>query len=65
LETLKGRNHFGDIGIDGRIILKWMLKNWVCGCELDPCDSGWGLVASSCDHGSEPSGSVKGGEFLD
>jgi hypothetical protein len=26
LETLKGRDHIGDIGVDGRILLKWSLQ---------------------------------------
>jgi len=25
----------------------------------------WGPVAGSCEHGNEPSGSIKGGEFFD
>jgi hypothetical protein len=25
----------------------------------------WGQVAGSCEHGNEPSGSIKRGEFLD
>jgi hypothetical protein len=27
--------------------------------------SGWGPVAGSCEHGNEPSGSIKYGKFLD
>jgi hypothetical protein len=23
-ENMKGRDHFGDLGVDGRIILKWV-----------------------------------------
>jgi hypothetical protein len=26
-ETLKEIDHLGDLGVDGRIILKWSLKN--------------------------------------
>jgi hypothetical protein len=25
LEDLKGKDHFGDLGVDGRIILEWIL----------------------------------------
>jgi len=34
-------------------------------CGLDSSGSGQGLVGDSCEHGNEPSGSIKGGEFLD
>jgi hypothetical protein len=34
-------------------------------CGLDACDFGQRPVSGSCDHGNEPSGSIKGGEFLD
>jgi hypothetical protein len=34
--------------------------DWIC-----LTSSGQGLVAGSCGHGNKPSGSVKGGEFLD
>jgi hypothetical protein len=32
---------------------------------LDLFRSGYGLVMNFCEHGNEPVGSVKGGEFLD
>jgi hypothetical protein len=32
LKNLKGRERFGDIDIDGRIILKWFLRNGLRGC---------------------------------
>jgi hypothetical protein len=38
---------------------------WGCGFGLDSLGSGYGQVAGSCEHGNEPSGSIKCGEFLD
>jgi hypothetical protein len=32
---------------------------------MDSFVSGQGPVAGSCEHGNEPLGSTKGGEFLD
>jgi len=32
---------------------------------LDSSGSGKGPVAGSCEQGNEPSGSIKGGEFVD
>jgi hypothetical protein len=34
-------------------------------CRLDAASSGLGPVVGSSEHGSEPSGSMKGREFLD
>jgi hypothetical protein len=34
-------------------------------CGLDAPGSGQGEVAGFCEHGNEPSGSMKGGEFID
>ena len=50
------RDHLGDPGIDGRIILRWIFRKWDVGCGLD-------RAGSLC--GNEPSGSIKCGEFLD
>jgi hypothetical protein len=32
---------------------------------LDSSDSEYELVVSSCEHGNEPSGTIKDGKFLD
>jgi hypothetical protein len=45
--------------------LKWIEENRVWRCGLTSSGSGWGPVAGSCEHGNEPSGSIKGREFLD
>jgi hypothetical protein len=37
----------------------------VGGYVLDASGSGQGSVAGSCEHGNEPSGTIKGGKFLD
>jgi len=34
-------------------------------CALDLNSSGQDPVAGSCEYGSEPLGSIKGGKFLD
>jgi len=44
----------GDLSVDGRITLKWIVR--VC--------TGITLTAS-LEHGNEPSDSLKGGVFLD
>jgi hypothetical protein len=34
-------------------------------CGVDASGSGWNPVTGCCEHGNEPSVSIKGGEFLD
>jgi hypothetical protein len=34
-------------------------------CVPDASGSGLGPVTGCCEHGNEPSGSIKGGEILD
>jgi hypothetical protein len=61
---LREGDHLGHTDVDGRIILKWICKKW---------DGAWtglswlriGHMASSCECGNEPPGSIKCGEFLD
>jgi hypothetical protein len=48
-----------------RMILKWMLGNSVGRFGPDASGSGEGPMAGCREHGNEPSGSIKGGEFLD
>jgi hypothetical protein len=48
-----------------RIILKWIFKKCGMGRHgLDCSRSGEGQVSGACGCGSEPSGSIKCGEFL-
>jgi hypothetical protein len=61
----EGRNHLKDLGIDGRIILKWDLREVGYGHGLDRSGSGQGQFAGCCECGNEPSGSIKYGEILE
>jgi hypothetical protein len=54
-----------DLGVDGNIILIWIIKNNVRGCGFGSSASGYGLVVDSCEHGNDFSGSIKGGKFLE
>jgi hypothetical protein len=58
---LREGDHVGDPGVDGRIILKWILKKWdgVAWTGLS-----WlriGKVAGCCERANEPPGSIKCG----
>jgi hypothetical protein len=62
--NLRERDNFEDLGVDGRIILRWIFRKWDVGHGLDRAGSGWGQVTGNCECGNEPSDSVKCGEFL-
>jgi hypothetical protein len=50
------RAHLQDLGIDGRIIFKWIFKNLMEGWHgLDCSGSGYGQVTDSCQCGNKPS----------
>jgi len=60
-----GRDHSEDLGVAERIILEWISEKRGERCGLPSPGSGHGPVAGSCEHSNEPSGSIKGREFLD
>jgi len=37
---MKGRDHWKDLGVDGKVILKYILEKSVGNCELDTSGSG-------------------------
>jgi len=66
-EYLKGRYHSKSVSVDGRIILEWIgsMRNSNAWSGHDSTSLGQGLVAGSCEHGNEPSGSMTGSEFFE
>jgi hypothetical protein len=51
-----GRDHLEDPGIDGRIILQWILRKQ--GRSMKIAFTGL-RIAGSCEHSNKPSGSIK------
>jgi hypothetical protein len=62
---MRERDHLGDPGIDGRIILRWIFRKWDVGYGLDHFGPKQGQVTGTRACSNEPSGSIKCGEFLD
>jgi hypothetical protein len=63
--NLRERDHLEDPGVDWRIILSWIFRNWNVGVWTG---SSWlriGTGGGTCKLGEELSGSIKFGKFLD
>jgi hypothetical protein len=60
---LRKRDHFEDLGVGGRIILKLIFKKWDGG--LDWIDLAQNREKCFCECGNEPSGSIQCEEFLE
>jgi hypothetical protein len=58
---MKARDHSEDLGVAERIILKWILRKWGVLVWIGFI---W-LKIRTCEHGNEPSGSIKSGNFSD
>jgi hypothetical protein len=55
----------GDPGVDGTIILNWIIKKWDESVDWIELAQDYGQVAGSCKCGNEPSGAIKCGKFFD
>ena len=58
-------DHWGDLGVDGWIILGWISRRWDWVYGLDWTGPGYRQVADVFECCNEHSVSVKCGEFLD
>jgi hypothetical protein len=65
-ENLKGRDHWEGVGVDGKIILEWILERNMVG---SPCTGfiwlGKGVIGRLCEYSNKPRYFVKGGEYLE
>jgi hypothetical protein len=63
--NLRERDHWGDPGVDGRIILRWIFRKWGVGVWTTLSWIRIQKVAGTCECGNEPLGSINCGEFVD
>lgn len=52
----EGRGHIRDLVVDGRMVLKWILKEWLVRDWVRFIWLRYGPVEGSYKHGNEPSG---------
>jgi hypothetical protein len=63
--NLRERDHLGDPGVDGRIILRCIFRKCDKDYGLDRAGFGYGQVVGTCECGNEPFGSLTFGVFSD
>jgi hypothetical protein len=61
--NLRERDQWGDPGIDGRIILRWIFRSGMWGMDWIELAHDRQQLTGSCESGNEPWGSIKRGEF--
>jgi len=59
------RENAEDLGVDGKIILYWIIGKWDGKMWTGFTLLITGTSGGSCEHGNETSGFIKGEEFLD
>jgi hypothetical protein len=63
--NLGGTDYLDDLGVDGRLILKWIFRKWDVGVSTGSNRLRIGTGTRTCKCVNELSSSIKCGEFLD
>jgi len=62
--NLREISHLEDPGVDGRIILRWIFREWNVDAGTESIWLRIGTGVGTCECGYEPSGSIKCGEYI-